>query len=58
MDKFHAENTYLICLANQKLVGMLAARGNRPFSLDQKLPELDTPFAGGSKRLRNSLAGD
>lgn len=42
VDKFHAENTYLICLNDQKLVGMLAARGKRPFSLDQKLPELDS----------------
>jgi aspartate aminotransferase-like enzyme len=41
VDKFHAENTYLICLSNQKLVGMLAVRGHRPFSLDQKLPNLD-----------------
>ena len=41
VDKFHAENTYLICLSNQKLAGMLAVRGNRPFSLDQKLPNLD-----------------
>ncbi len=42
VDKFHAENTYLICLAEQKLVGMLAVRGSRPFSLDQKLPDLNT----------------
>ena len=42
MDKFHAENTYLICLNDQKIVGMLAARGNRPFSLDQKVADLDT----------------
>ncbi|NOS70467.1 MAG: aminotransferase class V-fold PLP-dependent enzyme [Verrucomicrobia bacterium] len=41
VDKFHAENTYLICLCDQKIVGMLAARGNRPFSLDHKVPELD-----------------
>lgn len=47
VDKFHAENTYLICLANQKIVGMLAARGNRPFSLDQKLPELDRHLPPG-----------
>jgi len=42
VDKFHAENTYLICLSEQKLAGMLAVRGNRPFSLDQKLPDLDS----------------
>ena len=47
MDKFHAENTYLICLQNQKLVGMLAVRGNRPFSLDQKLPDLDVHLPRG-----------
>lgn len=47
VDKFHAENTYLICLNDQKLVGMLAARGNRPFSLDQKLPELDSHLPKG-----------
>ena len=54
VDKFHAENTYLICLSEQKLVGMLAVRGNRPFSLDQKLPDLDSYLPKGRKiwRLR------
>lgn len=42
VDKFHAENTYLICLSGKQLVGMLAVRGNRPFSLDQKLENLDS----------------
>jgi aspartate aminotransferase-like enzyme len=47
VDKFHAENTYLICLGNQKLVGMLAVRGQRPFSLDQKVPNLDSHLPPG-----------
>jgi len=47
VDKFHAENTYLICLGNQKLVGMLAVRGRRPFSLDQKVPNLDSHLPPG-----------
>ncbi|HEV2318447.1 MAG TPA: aminotransferase class V-fold PLP-dependent enzyme [Verrucomicrobiae bacterium] len=47
VDKFHSENTYLICLQNQKLVGMLAVRSNRPFSLDQKLPKLDSYLPAG-----------
>jgi aspartate aminotransferase-like enzyme len=47
VDKFHAENTYLICLAGNKLAGMLAARGARPFSLDQKLPNLDSYLPSG-----------
>ena len=47
VDKFHAENTYLICLSNQKLAGMLTVRGHRPFSLDQKLPNLDSFLPAG-----------
>ncbi len=49
VDKFHAENTYLICLCGRQLVGMLAARGARPFSLDQKLPNLDTLLPAGRR---------
>ena len=41
IDKFDAENTYLICLHGDRLVGMIAVRGTRPFSLDGKLPDLD-----------------
>lgn len=47
VDKFHAENTYLICLCGHKLAGMLAVRGNRPFSLDQKLAHLDAHLPTG-----------
>jgi aspartate aminotransferase-like enzyme len=49
VDKFHAENTYLICLAGKKLAGMLAVRGNRPFSLDQKLEKLDSYLPTGRR---------
>src|SRR2546423_2001922 len=49
VDKFHAENTYLICLSGKRLVGMLAVRGNRPFSLDQKLENLDSYLPAGRK---------
>ena len=49
VDKFHSENTYLISLSGKKLVGMLAVRGNRPFSLDQKLEQLDSYLPPGRK---------
>lgn len=49
VDKFHAENTYLICLCGRKLAGMLAVRGNRPFSLDQKLENIDGYLPAGRK---------
>lgn len=42
VDKFHAENTYLICKDGERLLGMLAARDKRPFSLDLKLENLDS----------------
>ena len=42
IDKFHSENTYMICLQDDRLLGMVAARGQRPFSLDQKLADLDS----------------
>ena len=49
VDKFHAENTYLICLSGRQIAGMLAVRGNRPFSLDQKLEKLDSYLPAGRK---------
>lgn len=42
IDKFHAENTYLICVNCEKILAMLSVRGNRPFSLDKKLANLDS----------------
>lgn len=42
VDKYHDENTYIICLDGDELAGMLAVRDKRPFSLDLKLPELDS----------------
>jgi aspartate aminotransferase-like enzyme len=49
VDKFHAENTYLVCLCGQQVVGMVATRGRRPFSLDQKLPNLDSYLPPGRR---------
>jgi aspartate aminotransferase-like enzyme/GNAT superfamily N-acetyltransferase len=41
VDRFHDENTYVICLSGDRVVGMVALRNRRPFSLDAKLPNLD-----------------
>lgn len=41
VDKFHDENTYIICTSGKELVGMVAVRDKRPFSLDQKIDNLD-----------------
>ncbi|MCG7335244.1 aminotransferase class V-fold PLP-dependent enzyme [Sporosarcina sp. ACRSM] len=37
IDKFHDENTYLICKKDDQLIGMIAIRSKRPFSLDGKI---------------------
>ena len=40
IDRFHGQNTYVIALDGGELAGMVAIRGERPFSLDAKLPDL------------------
>ncbi len=47
VDKFHDENVYFICLQGGRVIGMMAMRGNRPFSLDHKLPDLDSYLPPG-----------
>jgi aspartate aminotransferase-like enzyme len=46
VDKFHHENTYIVCLRGRRLLGMVAVRAKRPFSLDQKLANLDSYLPG------------
>jgi Acetyltransferase (GNAT) domain len=47
VDKFHQQNTYITCWRGARLVGMIAARGERPFSLDGKLENLDSYLPPG-----------
>ena len=47
VDKFHLENTYFIAKDGEAIVGMLALRNQRPFSLDAKLPDLDAHVLPG-----------
>ena len=42
VDRFHHQNTYVICVRNHELLGMLAIHDKRPFSLDNKLENLDS----------------
>ncbi|MDZ4198260.1 MAG: aminotransferase class V-fold PLP-dependent enzyme, partial [Kiritimatiellia bacterium] len=42
VDRFEDENTYCICRRGDEVIGMIALRSNRPFSLDAKLTNLDT----------------
>lgn len=47
VDRFHDENVYAISMDGDRLVGMLAIRDRRPFSLDAKLPDLDAYLPAG-----------
>ncbi|TWT24627.1 aminotransferase class V-fold PLP-dependent enzyme [Planomicrobium sp. CPCC 101110] len=41
VDPFHKQNTYIIVLSRTELVGMIALRAERPFSLDLKIGEVE-----------------
>ncbi len=47
VDRFDTENTYVVCLRGDTLLGMISVRGRRPFSLDHKLPDLDAHLPPG-----------
>jgi aspartate aminotransferase-like enzyme/predicted N-acetyltransferase YhbS len=49
VDKFHDENTYAVCLDGDDVVGMVAGRMKRPFSLDSKVPDLDSHLPTGRR---------
>lgn len=41
IDRFNDENTYIIAKRKNEVIGMISVKENRPFSLDQKLTDLD-----------------
>lgn len=41
VDKFHEQNVYVIGVDGERVMAMAALRDQRPFSLDQKLDNLD-----------------
>lgn len=40
VDRFHEQNTYIVCVSGRKVLGMVCVREQRPFSLEQKVPDL------------------
>jgi aspartate aminotransferase-like enzyme/predicted N-acetyltransferase YhbS len=49
VDRFHDQNTYIVARQGADVVGMIAMRGDRPFSLDQKLGNLDEYLPTGRR---------
>ncbi|MCM3609952.1 aminotransferase class V-fold PLP-dependent enzyme [Planococcus sp. MERTA32b] len=48
VDKFDQENIYIIAKDAEEVIGMIAVRVNRPFSLDHKLEDLDRYLPEGA----------
>ena len=44
IDRFHDENTYYICLAGDRLIGMACTRDRRPFSRALQMGEVMQPL--------------
>lgn len=49
VDRFHDQNTYLVAVDGETVVGSVAIRARRPFSLDGKLPDLDAHLPPGRR---------
>ncbi len=50
VDRFHNQNTYVVAVDQGRVVGMLALRDRRPFSLDEKLGSVD-PYLPPGRRI-------
>ena len=55
VDKFHKENTYGIAVRGGRVIGMIAARRRRPFSLDFKVDNLDAVIPSGRRPVEMRL---
>ena len=49
VDRFHEENHYVVARAGADVVGTICLRGSRPFSLDQKLGDVDVYLPPGRR---------
>ena len=45
-DKFHDKNIYIIAKKENEVIGMISLSDTRPFSLDDKLNNIDTYYKG------------
>jgi GNAT superfamily N-acetyltransferase len=49
VDGMLSRSTAFVCLEGRRLIGMVMLSGERPFSLDRKLPDLDAYLPAASK---------
>jgi aspartate aminotransferase-like enzyme/GNAT superfamily N-acetyltransferase len=49
VDKFHHQNVYVVCVADERVVGMVAVRFDRPFSVETKLNGFEAYVPAGRR---------
>ncbi len=49
VDRFHAQNTYVLAKRDAEVIGMVCLRGERPFSLEAKLPNIEDGLPPASR---------
>jgi GNAT superfamily N-acetyltransferase len=47
IDRFHAENTYVVAKQDGRVIGMVCVRERRPFSVDQKIGPFEASLPDG-----------
>src|SRR5262249_14686671 len=55
VDKFHSKNAYLIVLKHNRVVGMLSAHDQPPFSVADRLPDASILQCPGTRPLEVRL---
>lgn len=55
VDKFHEGNTYIVCAAGTRIVGMVALRRERPFSVETKIENFDSYIPAGRRMVEIRL---
>jgi hypothetical protein len=55
VDKLHEKNKYIIALIRDEVVGMVAINAERPFSLDLKIPDIESHLPSFQKALEIRL---
>jgi aspartate aminotransferase-like enzyme len=51
IDRFHDRNVYFVCLQGRQVVGMISVHFDRPFSVDQKVGDIERYLPPGTKNL-------
>ena len=49
VDKFHDQNVYVVCVADERVVGMIAVRFDRPFSVETKISGFEAYVPAGRR---------